>query len=125
VKKRFPITSYHPYYQDSCARVYGVDSASTDAGFVVVWSSGSSYWEVGGSNDGDGVGLFLRDFTTAGGAPGIEKQANSGGAGNQRRPALARDALMLLKKALGEAVTLACAPCAVASAQTLRALAGP
>jgi hypothetical protein len=37
----------------------------------------------------------------------------------------APDALMLLKKAVGEAVTRACDPRAVASAQTLRASAGP
>jgi hypothetical protein len=175
-------------YQDNYAGVHGTDAASTDAGFVVVWSSGSSYWDVGGSNDGSGIGLFHRDFTTAGDALGIEKQVNAGTSGDQRRPAMAcnadgrcllvwesvnlivgrvfellarscgdvneddalsaadalatllaavgvsdcepctcdadgstsiaaRDALMLLKKAVGEAVTLACAPCAVASAR--------
>jgi len=171
-------------YQDNYAGVHGTDAASTDAGFVVVWSNGSSYWEVGGTNDGSGIVLFLRDFTTAGDALGIEKQANAGTAGDQQRPALAcnedgrcllvwessdqvvgrvfellarscgdvneddalsasdalatllaavgigdcepctcdadgsttiaaRDALMLLKKAVGEAVTLACVSCEV------------
>jgi hypothetical protein len=77
------------FYQRTVAGVHGLDVATTDSSFVVVWSSGSSYGEYGGSFDGDGVGLFTRDFAPSGSPLGIEKQANENGSGEQARPSLA------------------------------------
>jgi len=77
------------FYQRTDAGSYGLDVAVADDAFVVVWSSGYPYEDVGGSFDGDGVGLFTRDFVSAGTPLGIEKQVNEDGSGDQVEPALA------------------------------------
>jgi hypothetical protein len=60
----------------------------TNGTFVVAWRSGYYY---GGSQDGNGSGVFGQHFASTGAAIGPEFQVNTYTTGSQRAPALAAD----------------------------------
>ena len=62
-----------------------------DGDSVVAWSSGLFFFS-GGTQDGDGNGIFAQRFGSDGAPRGAEFQVNTYFSGNQERPAVAIDA---------------------------------